>query len=179
MNLSVVQRHSNSALEQTASAARPWQRAHRKQSGRGGPRSARRPPLLTAGVRLILSFMLLVCGLLLGCGNGDKDNPTASSHNFRPAIYPRPDTLVAFGDTLRFRIHAYDPEGDRIRFGVQPVVLWGDIKAGYVVQAGIDELSGDFWFWPGLGDIPVRFFHFSADDQHGGHTEIEVRIDVQ
>ena len=41
----------NSALEQAASTARPWQKAHRKQSGSGGPRSVPRPPLLTAGVR--------------------------------------------------------------------------------------------------------------------------------
>jgi hypothetical protein len=41
---------ANSALEQTASAARPWQRAQGKTVARGGPRPARRPPLLTAGV---------------------------------------------------------------------------------------------------------------------------------
>ena len=41
----------NSALEQAASAARPWQRAQRMLAGLGGPRSVPRPPLLTAGVR--------------------------------------------------------------------------------------------------------------------------------
>ena len=41
----------NSALEQAASAARPWQRAQRRQCASGGPRPVTRPPLLTAGVR--------------------------------------------------------------------------------------------------------------------------------
>jgi hypothetical protein len=40
----------NSALEQPASAARPWQAAQGKTVARGGPRPVRRPPLLTAGV---------------------------------------------------------------------------------------------------------------------------------
>jgi hypothetical protein len=42
---------SNSALEQAASAARPWQAAQGKTQARGGPRPVPRPPLLTAGVR--------------------------------------------------------------------------------------------------------------------------------
>jgi hypothetical protein len=41
----------NSALEQAASAARPWQKTHRMLAGSRGPRSVRRPPLLTASVR--------------------------------------------------------------------------------------------------------------------------------
>ena len=40
----------NSALEQTASAARPWQGAQRRQCVSSGPRPVPRPPLLTAGV---------------------------------------------------------------------------------------------------------------------------------
>jgi hypothetical protein len=44
----------NSALEQAASAARPWQAAQGKTQTRGGPRSVPRPPLLTAGVRRTL-----------------------------------------------------------------------------------------------------------------------------
>jgi hypothetical protein len=40
----------NSALEQAASAARPWLAAQGKTQTRGGPRSVPRPPLLTAGV---------------------------------------------------------------------------------------------------------------------------------
>jgi hypothetical protein len=42
---------SNSALEQAASVARPWQGAQRRQCGSSGPRSVPRPPLLTASVR--------------------------------------------------------------------------------------------------------------------------------
>jgi hypothetical protein len=42
----------NNALEQTASAARPWQAAQGKAQAPGGPRPGRRPPLLTASVRL-------------------------------------------------------------------------------------------------------------------------------
>jgi hypothetical protein len=41
----------SSALEQAASAARPWQAAQGKTQARGGPRPGRRPPLLTASVR--------------------------------------------------------------------------------------------------------------------------------
>jgi hypothetical protein len=41
----------NSALEQAASAARPWQAALGKAQARGGPRPGPRPPLLTASVR--------------------------------------------------------------------------------------------------------------------------------
>jgi hypothetical protein len=48
----------NSAVEQAASAARPWQRAQRRQCGSGGPRPVLRPPLLTAGV-------MWFCGLSL------------------------------------------------------------------------------------------------------------------
>ena len=40
----------NSAREQAASAARPWQKAQREHSSSGEPRSVPRPPLLTAGV---------------------------------------------------------------------------------------------------------------------------------
>jgi hypothetical protein len=47
----VHQEHSNSALEQAASAARPWQKAHRMLTGSGGPRPGHRLPLLTASVR--------------------------------------------------------------------------------------------------------------------------------
>ena len=46
---------SNNALEQAASTARPWQKAHRKQSSPGGPRPVPRPPLLTAGVGHMLA----------------------------------------------------------------------------------------------------------------------------
>jgi hypothetical protein len=42
---------SNSALEQAASAARPWRTAQSRTQARGGPRPVPRPPLLTAGVR--------------------------------------------------------------------------------------------------------------------------------
>jgi hypothetical protein len=42
----------NSALEQAASAARPWQAAQGKTVALGGPRPVPRPPLLTAGVSL-------------------------------------------------------------------------------------------------------------------------------
>ena len=45
------QQLANSALEQAASSARPWQRAQRKQCALSGPRPVTRPPLLTAGVR--------------------------------------------------------------------------------------------------------------------------------
>jgi hypothetical protein len=41
----------NSALEQAASAARPWQDTQGKTVARGGPRPGPRPPLLTASVR--------------------------------------------------------------------------------------------------------------------------------
>jgi hypothetical protein len=41
----------NSAVEQAAPAARPWQAAQGKTQARGGPRPARRSPLLTASVR--------------------------------------------------------------------------------------------------------------------------------
>ena len=41
---------SNSALEQAASAARPWQRAPRRQSRSGQPRPVTRPSLLAASV---------------------------------------------------------------------------------------------------------------------------------
>jgi hypothetical protein len=44
----------NSALEQAASAARPWQTAQREHSSPGGPRPVPRPPLLTASVTQIL-----------------------------------------------------------------------------------------------------------------------------
>lgn len=40
----------NDALEQAASASRPWQRAHRRHTRSGGPRPVTRPPLLTASV---------------------------------------------------------------------------------------------------------------------------------
>jgi hypothetical protein len=55
MNLRVVQRHSNSAVEQAAATAHSW---HRKQ-GAGSTVPARQeraaPPLLTAGVRHMLA----------------------------------------------------------------------------------------------------------------------------
>jgi hypothetical protein len=41
---------SNSALEQAASAARPWQATQGKTQARSGPRPVPRPPLLTASV---------------------------------------------------------------------------------------------------------------------------------
>jgi hypothetical protein len=41
---------ANSALEQAASAARPWQRAQRRQCVLSGPRPVLSPPLLTASV---------------------------------------------------------------------------------------------------------------------------------
>jgi hypothetical protein len=44
-------RSAYSALEQTASAARPWQATQGKTPSRGGPRPGPGPPLLTAGVR--------------------------------------------------------------------------------------------------------------------------------
>jgi hypothetical protein len=40
----------NNALEQAASAARPWQAAQGKTVARGGPRPVPRSPLLTASV---------------------------------------------------------------------------------------------------------------------------------
>jgi hypothetical protein len=43
----------NSAVEQAASAARPWQAAQSKTQARSGPRPVRRSPLLTASVRRI------------------------------------------------------------------------------------------------------------------------------
>ena len=42
---------SNSAPEQTTSAARPWQATQGKTIARGGPRSVPQPSLLSAGVR--------------------------------------------------------------------------------------------------------------------------------
>jgi hypothetical protein len=176
---SVQSDRPNSALEQTVLPSRSWQTVppggllHPARQERSGS------PLLTASVKLIVSFGLLACGLFLSCGSDDSHAPTAPGYNFRPAIYPRPDTLATYGDTLKFRIRAYDPEGGEIRYGVEPVMVWGDIKEGYVVQAGINDLTGAFWFWPGPRDIPVRYFRFSADDQHGGHTVIEVRINVR
>jgi hypothetical protein len=54
MTLSLVSSLSlsspNSAPEQAASAARPWQTAQGKTPARGGPRPVPRPPLLTASV---------------------------------------------------------------------------------------------------------------------------------
>jgi hypothetical protein len=44
---------SNSALEQAASAARPWQRAQTRKCVSGGSRPGTRPSLLTAGVMLL------------------------------------------------------------------------------------------------------------------------------
>ena len=41
---------SNNAVEQTASTARPWRGAQRRQIRLRGPRPVPRPPLLTAGV---------------------------------------------------------------------------------------------------------------------------------
>ena len=49
-----LHRSPNSALEQAASAARPWQAAQGKTQARGGPRPVPRPPLLTASVTQIL-----------------------------------------------------------------------------------------------------------------------------
>jgi hypothetical protein len=43
----------NSALEQAASAARPWRASQGKTVTRGGPRPVPRPPLLTAGVNYL------------------------------------------------------------------------------------------------------------------------------
>jgi hypothetical protein len=65
---------ANSALEQAASAARPWQRAQGKAVTRGGPRPVPSPPLLTAGVRpmKVAKLAILAALLLVGtvtCGN--------------------------------------------------------------------------------------------------------------
>jgi hypothetical protein len=48
--MKVIMRLHNSAVEQAASAARPWQAAQGKTQAPGGPRPGRRPPLLTASV---------------------------------------------------------------------------------------------------------------------------------
>jgi hypothetical protein len=86
----------NSALEQAASAARPWQRAQRRQCASSGPRPVPRPPLLTASVRprhrnrnspLTATWILLVVGMLLVAGSPSAKDAIAGSlpDSFNPA----------------------------------------------------------------------------------------------
>jgi hypothetical protein len=102
----------NSALEQAASAARPWQKAHRMLAVSGGPRPVPRPPLLTAGVRsasdprgwrpVLVILALGTCLTLEGCASNARLYPRRSDE-------PRNlhDTLVSIksGTNLTVRMH--------------------------------------------------------------------------
>jgi hypothetical protein len=74
----------NSALEQAASAARPWQKAHRMLTSSGGPRPVRRPPLLTASVRetggvRVRILLVILCLLVWQTGRAETRLEMAKS----------------------------------------------------------------------------------------------------
>jgi hypothetical protein len=81
---------SNSALEQAASAARPWQRAQRKQADPCGPRPGHRPPLLTACVRWNRVprslFPLLLLLAVLGCREHRDAATKTEQHRSRSTV---------------------------------------------------------------------------------------------
>lgn len=52
-----------------------------------------------------------------------------------------------------------------------------EIRAGYVADMSFDSGTGEFWFVPSVDDVPVRVFHFIAEDDKGGRDDerFEVR----
>jgi hypothetical protein len=147
----------NSALEQAASAARPWQKAHRMFAGSGGPRSVPRPPLLTAGVmsqghgvrealslvwRQAMRWFCLV--LLLTIGGQVLTSTPCAAGQFRvlitdSAFIPQAVFCIA-GDTLRWVNATASPQTITTGSLCEP---WGpldlgDIAAGDSVMYAID-----------------------------------------
>jgi hypothetical protein len=138
-------------------------------------RADRRPTALR--FRAILGLFAAL--LAPGCRECEFAAPAVPEHNARPTFHGLSDTCVVYGDTLRLRVQAVDPDGDDVRYEVSPILTWGDVLAGYEVRAAIDARTGDFRFSPGPRDTPFRSFEFTAEDEHGARTARRVKVSVR
>jgi hypothetical protein len=96
---------SNDAVEQPASASRPWQAAQGKAQARGGPRPGRRPPLLTASVMppLIAWLGAIMVLTLCSCGKGRSTYDPATVR----AAYPMASESLFRADVAWIQLRFY------------------------------------------------------------------------
>lgn len=120
---------------------------------------------------------LFIAGVLAaGCGDGTTE--PRSPVNQPPRIRAQADTSVAIGDTLRLRASATDPEGDRLTYRATVLMSMEEWVDGYRPNAGIDTLTGRFWFSGTERDMPAREFIFDVFDARGGRDSTGFSIAV-
>ena len=109
------------------------------------------------------------------CGACDED--VTQPENRPPILTAIPDTTVILGDTLRGELVASDPEGDPLTYEIT-VLLHESSETDYVAAAGIDPITGAFWFVPGALDLPSRSIRFTVRDDGGntGSTRLDVAV---
>lgn len=126
------------------------------------------------------TFRRLACALLLLIGACD-DNTTSPvvppGPNRAPTVALLPDTTVILADTLRGRVAASDPDGDRLVYKMT-VLLRDASELDYVPAAHIDSTSGRFWFLPGPRDRPDRSILFTVIDEHGYPASAQLDLHV-
>ncbi|NIM18700.1 MAG: hypothetical protein GTO51_00395 [Candidatus Latescibacteria bacterium] len=127
-------------------------------------------------VYCIAALALAACDRNSSCYRDQLTGPITQNHP--PSIQAQSDTNLVFGDTLKLRASATDPDGDDLTYYL--TVFIRDIsESDYVADAFLDSLTGDFWFVPGPMDMPDRSMMFTVIDEKGYSASTQFKVAVK
>jgi hypothetical protein len=133
-------------------------------------RTERAPHIAIRALRLALCAGAV---LVVGCSSD------GTPRNESPVMSAQADTSVAVGDTLFLSARATDVDGDNFSFALKVGVEWREIHSEPTIEAGLDPVTGEFWFRANSRDRPNRRFVFVVEDEHGNQDFTEFVVNVQ
>jgi hypothetical protein len=122
-------------------------------------------PSVAARGAWVMAALLVLAGI--AC-DSEQTCPLVGppARNNPPAIHAERDTSIVLGDTLRLQATATDPDGDALKYYLT-VILRDVSESDYVADAHLDSINGEFWFAPGVRDMPERSIMITVTDEDG------------
>jgi hypothetical protein len=118
-----------------------------------------------------LALGVILIAMMGGCGE-DATQPVSDA----PVVEAIDDATVDVGSELMGHVVASDEQADALTYTM--TVLPVDGADDVVADAGIDPVTGDYWFVPGEQDLPGRTLRFTVTDDGGNVTSTDQQVTV-
>lgn len=115
-------------------------------------------------------------GVVLVTMSGGCGENVTQPVNDDPIVEAIDDATVLVGDKLVGRVVASDIQLEALTYTMTVVPV--NAADHQVADAGIDPVTGDFWFVPSPHDVPGRTLRFTVTDAGGNATSTDQHVSV-